>query len=129
MKDELSFYSLVSIEVPQLPKPPTPRANGEATGCIDWIEAVEGIDCDVMVSDILLSMEVFYQLNPSVKSDCTGLSLGTNYCVSTRKLGIHAPDDSDEEEPIPTTSKPAATNAPTPTPVQVSVTNHVVFSS
>lgn len=129
MKGMLSFYSLVSIEVPPLPKPPTPRADGEATGCIHWIEAVEGIDCDVMVSNILLSMEVFYQLNPSVQSDCSGLSLGTNYCVSTRELGIHAPDDSDEEEPSPTTSKPAATNAPTPTPIQVSVINHVVCSS
>lgn len=49
--------------------------------------------------------------------DCTGLNLGTMYCLSTLKIGIFAPSENDVS-PSPTSTK-APFGSGTPTPIQV----------
>ncbi|KAH7196947.1 uncharacterized protein B0J16DRAFT_327070 [Fusarium flagelliforme] len=62
-----------------------------------------------------LEMDDFYRMNPSVKSDCTGMAIGTYYCVSTNADG--SPPSMDDEE-FPTQTTTTFTGFPTPTPVQ-----------
>jgi hypothetical protein len=75
-----------------------------------------------MLANIQLSMDVFYQMNPSVKQDCSGISLGTYYCDSTLHIGLINPGD-DDGVLTTTSSIPTSTAGPgeivTPTPTQV----------
>lgn len=72
-------------------------------------------------------MADFYKMNPSVGSDCSGLALGSHYCLSTKDLGVFAPDDGatspSPTSPSPTSSRPP-TGSGTPTPIQVCATFH-----
>jgi hypothetical protein len=63
-------------------------------------------------------MDVLFKMNPSVGKDCTGMNLGTHYCISTKNLGIFAPS-ADDSSPTPTSSR-IPTGSSTPTPIQVS---------
>lgn len=36
----------------------------------------------------VLEIDEFYYMNPAVKSDCTGMNLGTYYCISTYEGGF-----------------------------------------
>ncbi|EMD65234.1 hypothetical protein GGP41_003868 [Bipolaris sorokiniana] len=55
-------------------------------------------------------------MKPSMGKDCTGLNLGTMYCLSTLKIGIFAPSENDVS-PSPTSTK-APFGSGTPTPIQ-----------
>ena len=54
-------------------------------------------------------------MNPSVKDDCTGLTIGTYYCISIDKDGL---PPTSLPTPTPTTTIPTGTGIPTPTPTQ-----------
>ncbi|KAB8073026.1 hypothetical protein BDV29DRAFT_158045 [Aspergillus leporis] len=102
-------------------QPPILRAPGQIEGCISWFSVSGAIDCDIMLANIQLSMDVFYQMNPSVKQDCSGISLGTYYCDSTLHIGLINPGD-DDGVLTTTSSIPTSTAGPgeivTPTPTQ-----------
>ena len=115
----ISYYGLTRAAPPTVIKPPTPRASGEIEGCIVWFEASDSIDCGTMLLNVDLNIAVFYEMNPSVGSDCTRLSLGTNYCLSTKDIGIYDPyQDGGSIYPSPTLSKPPVGSG-TPMPIQV----------
>ncbi|KAJ8110046.1 hypothetical protein OPT61_g7001 [Boeremia exigua] len=96
-------------------KPPTPRASGEIEGCIFWQEVFEGDECAGFLPSSLTVAD-FFKMNPSVGKDCTGLSVGTLYCLSTLEIGMWAPSE-DIDSPSPT-STTAPISSGTPTPVQ-----------
>lgn len=70
-------------------------------------------------------MGEFYAMNPSVKSDCSGFSIGTYYCVSTYE-GDYPPGfpgwASSSSSPVSsnplTTSTPTVNGVSTPSPIQ-----------
>ncbi|MCJ1257535.1 hypothetical protein MMC24_005361 [Lignoscripta atroalba] len=94
--------------------PPTPRAAGEIEGCIAWMPLTDAVPCDILVANIGLPFNIFYQMNPSIGSQCTSLSLGTNYCISTDTIGVIALDQY-EGDPPPPSSTGTITSAPTST--------------
>ncbi|KAF7184685.1 hypothetical protein CNMCM7691_006047 [Aspergillus felis] len=110
---------------------PVPRASGEISDCVWWTYTVEHLSCEDLLSNLGLTIAVFYQMNPSVKEDCTGLAVGTYYCGSTLTVGILA-DDEDDENPssTPTSPPPTPTTTPggvvTPTPTQEGMVSNCV---
>ena len=58
-------------------------------------------------------------MNPSVESDCSGISLGTHYCISTDKVGLNDPAIDEGDASTSTLSMSVPTNSATPLPIQV----------
>ncbi|KAJ5024029.1 hypothetical protein J3E73DRAFT_259043 [Bipolaris maydis] len=106
-------------EKPAVIKPPTPRASGEIEGCIYWQEVFEGDTCAGYLPGGL-SVADFFKMNPTVGKDCTGLNVGTMYCLSTLEIGIFAPSENNAS-PSPTSTK-APIGSGTPTPIQNGMT-------
>ncbi|KAL2788492.1 hypothetical protein BJX66DRAFT_327064 [Aspergillus keveii] len=50
--------------------------------CYDWYSTEEGDTCDSMLQCGNIALDAFYAWNPSVKYDCSNLTLNTSYCVS-----------------------------------------------
>jgi len=89
--------------------PKSPRASGEAESCIDWAQVDEYTDCAALLANSRISLARFYELNPSAKSDCSGLALGTWYCIDT-------PDDHAGTLTEPRTVTATATSSGTASP-------------
>jgi hypothetical protein len=106
----------VFVEVSGPEMPPVP---GEIEGCILWIEVGEGDNCGSILSNMGRDIGVFYQVNPSMKEDCSGLSLGTNYCISTNEIGLGDPGEDESRSTIITPTPTVPGDGPTPTPTQV----------
>ncbi|KAM0239436.1 hypothetical protein ACHAP5_008358 [Fusarium lateritium] len=104
--------------------PPNPRAAGEVQNCTSWFAAKTGWSCENLRLTKHLEIEDFYSMNPSVKSDCSGIAIGTYYCVSTNAdrspPGMEDDDDGDDddEDDIPTMTATTTTELPSPTPIQ-----------
>lgn len=101
-------------------KTPSPRAANESSDCTHWFPAEEGDTCKAFLGSFGLKFDQFFAMNPSIKSDCTGLAQGTYYCIATPKI----PDGDDyttttSAPSTPTTSRPSM--ATTPSPVQSSM--------
>ncbi|RFN48871.1 peptidoglycan-binding lysin domain [Fusarium flagelliforme] len=83
---------------------PTPRAAREIANCTMWFDHYYEARCEDLMLTYDLYFDEFYEMNPSVEADCSGLVLGMNYCRSTypggREVGIpgwHSDDDDDDE--------------------------------
>ncbi|QGI60004.1 hypothetical protein CEK26_003983 [Fusarium fujikuroi] len=108
--------------------PPNPRAADEVQNCTSWFAAKTGWSCEDLLLTKHLDIEDFYSMNPSVKGDCSGMAIGTYYCVSTNADrsppgmdddDYHDDDDDDEDDDdIPTTTAATTTNLPSPIPIQ-----------
>jgi hypothetical protein len=66
----------------------------------------------------------FYEMNPSVRADCSGLVVGTNYCRSTypggKDVGIPGWSSSELEDDFPPpTSTQVVSRAPSSTKTKV----------
>ncbi|CAG8010468.1 unnamed protein product [Penicillium nalgiovense] len=107
-------------------KTPVPRANGEIANCTDWYASQSKYDtCYSVITGRHLLFDEFYAMNPSVKSDCSGLSIGTYYCISTYEGGFPpgfpgwVSSSSSPISSIPlTTSTPTGNGVSTPSPIQ-----------
>ncbi|KAF4336893.1 hypothetical protein FBEOM_9240 [Fusarium beomiforme] len=103
--------------------PPSPRAAGEIKNCTAWFAASPGYTCENVLLTAEIALDDFYRMNPSVNKDCSGMSIGTYYCVSTNEDGSPPGiDDEDDDEISSTTttatSKTTSTGIATPTPIQ-----------
>ncbi|GJD02511.1 lysM domain-containing protein [Colletotrichum higginsianum] len=86
--------------------------------CTTWYSAESGESCAVVLGRIGLTVDQFFTFNPSVKSDCSGMVIGTHYCISTEADGS-PPGATDYQPPPSTTTVPSSpTGIATPTPVQ-----------
>ncbi|KAL2683337.1 hypothetical protein Neosp_007807 [[Neocosmospora] mangrovei] len=106
--------------------PPSPRAAGEIENCTAWFAPESYLDCESLLLTTWLEFDDFYRMNPSVKSDCTGLAVGTYYCISTNADGS-PPLYEDEDEDTTTTSTSATatgTDVVTPSPVQSGIASN-----
>ncbi|KAJ0281888.1 hypothetical protein CBS470a_008049 [Colletotrichum nupharicola] len=66
-----------------------------------------------------LTIAQFFAFNPSVKSDCSGMVIGTYYCTSTEPDGSPPLEDDDgQTTPSTTTGTSSTTGIATPSPVQ-----------
>jgi spore germination protein YaaH len=107
-------------------KTPIPRASGEIANCTDWFAPKSKYHtCNSVLTGRHISFDEFYAMNPSVKSDCSGLSIGTHYCISTYAGGYPpgfpgwVPSSSSPVSSIPlTTSTPIGNGVSTPSPIQ-----------
>lgn len=64
-------------------------------------------------------------MNPSVKSDCSGMAIGTYYCISTNEDGSPPNLDDEDDESYPTTTSSIPSNGiATPTPTQPGMVNN-----
>ncbi|KAJ5085779.1 hypothetical protein N7532_010550 [Penicillium argentinense] len=58
-------------------KTPSPRAHGEIANCTMWVAPLETYDtCYIILHTYGLSMDNLYAMNPTVRKDCSGLSIG-----------------------------------------------------
>lgn len=85
--------------------PPAPRAAGEIENCTNWFRPASFHSCSAVLLNSRLSFEQFYRMNPSVKNDCTGLTVGTYYCISTKEDG-GPPEEAVPEETAEVTPTP-----------------------
>ncbi|KAL7902726.1 carbohydrate-binding module family 50 protein [Trichoderma sp. SZMC 28014] len=103
-----------TVALPTNTAPSGPHASGEISNCTDWF-APEAYDTCKSILDIYeISFANFYSMNPSVGPDCSGLTVGTNYCVSTYPNGEDPNEDWDGDDSIPSIS-PTGIITPTPT--------------
>jgi hypothetical protein len=105
--------------------PPSPRASGEISDCTDWFTLTGAQTCSDVLSNTGLTIAEFYEMNPSVNADCSGMDFGTYYCYSSPSVVIVTNSSSTSVSATTTSSSaPTATTGPngipTPTPVQVS---------
>lgn len=100
----------------ETPAPPSPRAAGEIEECTMWQKASETVTCENILTIYMLSFDVFYKMNPSVGKDCSKMSLGTYYCLSTHEggvpPGIPGSETTGAAPPSTTTTVPGATPSP-----------------
>lgn len=66
---------------------PAPCASGEVKDCVTWFQVTADYTCDDMLGDTSMTVDEFYAMNPSVKTDCTGLNVRTYYyCYESPSL-------------------------------------------
>ncbi|KAH7124603.1 hypothetical protein EDB81DRAFT_663942 [Dactylonectria macrodidyma] len=101
--------------------PPSPRAVGEIENCTAWYNPESYETCENVLDTNWLDFDDFYAMNPSVSSDCSGLVVGTYYCISTIADGS-PPSDDDEvvttATGVSSTAAATATGVTTPSSVQ-----------
>ncbi|KAL6399532.1 Peptidoglycan-binding lysin domain [Ilyonectria robusta] len=78
--------------------PPSPRAAGEIENCTTWYAPDSYDSCESVLAFTWLEFDDLYHMNPSIKSDCSGLTLGTYYCISTNEDGS-PPGEDDSSNP------------------------------
>jgi LysM repeat protein len=105
------------------PVPPSPRSPGEIGNCTDYIRAPKSpITCSGMLAGIRLSMSSFFAMNPSVKSDCSGIAAGTYYCIESLLISLGIGNSTSNSTGSITVSSPSSTSSgngiATPTPLQ-----------
>ncbi|KAK1840378.1 hypothetical protein CCHR01_16987 [Colletotrichum chrysophilum] len=104
--------------------PPSPRAAGEIANCTSWYVPKDSDTCESVLRRTRLTLEQFHTYNPSVKSDCSGMVIGTYYCRSTEIYGwspgltTSTEDRSSATATTATSTRPTGTSIATPTPVQ-----------
>jgi len=77
------------------------------------------VECRAYLSSIRVAMDIFYNMNPSVGSDCSGVSPETYYCISTGRIGLYDPDMDDDDASTSTPTMITPSNSATPLPIQV----------
>ncbi|KAI8658069.1 hypothetical protein NCS57_01187500 [Fusarium keratoplasticum] len=104
--------------------PPSPRAAGEVENCTAWFAPESYHSCESLLLTTWLEFDDFYRMNPSVKSDCTGLAVGTYYCISTNADG--SPPLLEDEDTTTTSASATATGTDvvTPSPVQSGIASN-----
>ncbi|KAL2211785.1 hypothetical protein CC79DRAFT_1378678 [Sarocladium strictum] len=91
---------------------PMPIQTGMVSNCNKFHEIKSTTTCANLLAYHSITMAQLYAWNPAVKSDCSGLLVGTNACVGV--IGGSPP----------TTTKPPANGISTPQPIQTGmVTN------
>lgn len=101
--------------------------------CTQWGYVYNFTDCNSLLGLYDLTIAELYEMNPSVGSDCTGLNVGTYYCVSWFPNGEN-PDDwgyqYTDTAVVTATSTVPSDGISTPSPVQVRVhpLNSMAFS-
>lgn len=82
---------------------------------------MDKVACDVYLDGLGISLSDFYKMNPSVNSDCSGLYLGTYYCIATPDLPNYIDGVTTTSSSTPTTSG-VGNGVVTPTPTQSGMT-------
>lgn len=112
---------------------PIPRGAGEIANCTNWYAPQSYDTCEGILIVFDLTLDVLFTMNPTIGTDCTGMALGTYYCISTYPGGIPAGIDGQtgSVSSMTTTTTTAAsttttgsptTGVSTPTPVQTGIT-------
>ncbi|KAL6690470.1 hypothetical protein J3F84DRAFT_389421 [Trichoderma pleuroticola] len=116
-----SYCVLLASPTPDPSKtavPPSPRASGEPANCTNWYAPSADESCLSVLDLNYLTIDQLYSMNPSVKRDCSGLAIGTYYCVTTEPGGVPLGyfDDDDIDETFTATT--LTDGIVTPPPVQ-----------
>jgi hypothetical protein len=108
---------------------PAPRASGEVANCTLWYAPADQDDtCINILNTFGITFKQFYAMNPSVHNDCSGLVLGTHYCISTYPDGVPGgqPDWTGPPVTVPpstptTTTTTTSSGISSPSPVQTGI--------
>lgn len=103
-------------------EPPYPRASGEAQDCSVWTHIEENWGCAEILDLYRLTIQEFYDMNPTVGQDCTGLSLGSYYCV---RVGRVLPPDEETITTSPPTTSTGTTSTGTTTGPTSTITSDI----
>ncbi|KAH6867676.1 hypothetical protein B0T10DRAFT_569316 [Thelonectria olida] len=113
---------------------PSPRAGGEVANCTRWYQIENYDDCESLLLTVHMVIDEFYAMNPAVGATCTGMSLGTYYCISTYSGGVPygmpewASDTTSTTKPVTSTATQSVTTTSsasgitTPSPIQSGMT-------
>ncbi|KAM5511686.1 LysM domain-containing protein [Fusarium oxysporum f. sp. phaseoli] len=111
-------------------QPPTPLAAGTPANCTRYHQDMSYNTCENIMAQYVLNIDQFFSMNPTIGKDCTGLAMGTWYCVSIWPDG-DAPGDQDSVPATTTTAKSGTTGASatntassTPSPIQTGMVSN-----
>lgn len=111
-------------------QPPTPLAAGTPANCTRYHQVMSYNTCENIMAQYFLNIDQFFSMNPTIGKDCTGLAMGTWYCVSIWPDG-DAPGDQDSVSATITTAKSGTTGASatntassTPSPIQTGMVSN-----
>ncbi|EED18781.1 LysM domain protein, putative [Talaromyces stipitatus ATCC 10500] len=103
---------------------PTPRAIGETVNCTEWY-ATESYDtCQDIIDIFDLDATEFYDWNPSIGTNCTGLVEGTYYCISTGPAGQPLTTTWTGPYPSVTATTTTSSGVSTPSPIQTGMVSN-----
>ncbi|KAL8692318.1 MAG: hypothetical protein Q9218_002635 [Villophora microphyllina] len=109
------FHISVAQNNPVVERQSGPVPPDTIKDCTFYYDSQPGDTCDSIAANWGISTQDFVRYNPSTKSDCSGLVIGTSYCV----------EENNGNGPVITTTSgattPVTTTAPSPTapsPVQ-----------
>ncbi|EFQ32525.1 LysM domain-containing protein [Colletotrichum graminicola] len=99
-----------------LTEPLFPSREGEDEDCTGWVSVGDGgtPTCQDILAKYGLTIAQFYDMNPSVGEDCSGMWAGYFYCIQTPE---HQGSGGDATTAVPsgsTTASATATAGPTP---------------
>jgi hypothetical protein len=129
---QLTYHAAASDE--EILETPSPRAAGEIANCTRWYQIEDYDDCESLLLTVHMEIEEFYAMNPAVGATCTGMSLGTYYCISTYSGGLPygmpdwASNTTSTTKPVSSTATQSVTTTSsgsgitTPSPVQSDMT-------
>ncbi|KAF2496690.1 hypothetical protein BU16DRAFT_339422 [Lophium mytilinum] len=61
--------------------PEGPTSQGIASNCTNYVTISDGNSCEVIANQAGVTLQQFYQWNPSLQDSCAGLLVGYAYCV------------------------------------------------
>ncbi|KAL2787767.1 hypothetical protein BJX66DRAFT_340850 [Aspergillus keveii] len=123
-----NLAAIVSASTATPIETPAPHGSGEVANCTLWYAPADQDDtCVNMLNTFGITFEQLYAMNPSVHNDCSGLVLGTYYCISTYPDGVPGgqPDWTGPTVTVPpstpATTTTASSGISTPSPVQTGI--------
>lgn len=96
--------------------------------CTYWVNVEDGDSCQSITSTYGIPPEDFYQYNPSIKGDCSGLTVGYSYCIEVN-YGLGPPEPTMTAAPTTTSitsSLPTNTSASGPSPTQSGIADDCI---
>lgn len=72
-------------------QPSSPKREGYISTCTQFYDLQSGDGCGTVESKFNFSFGTFYNQNPSIQGDCTGLWAGYSYCVDAPALNPAEP--------------------------------------
>ncbi|KAI1380748.1 hypothetical protein F4677DRAFT_441082 [Hypoxylon crocopeplum] len=96
-----------------------PIREGATEDCVEFEAVIAPMTCESVLNRNHITIEQFYQWNPSVGADCANLWLGYRYCVSTDLVPTDVPSTTASATPTSTSSSPPISTSPVaPGPTQ-----------
>ncbi|KAF2803113.1 uncharacterized protein BDZ99DRAFT_338218, partial [Mytilinidion resinicola] len=84
--------------------PEGPTSLGIASNCNSYVTISDGNSCEAIANQAGVTLEQFYQWNPSLQDSCAGLLVGYSYCVGVLEASATATPSITVQTTLPPTT-------------------------